>query len=41
VSVFVLDASVALSLIFDDETSSYSEAIADILGESRVVAPFI
>jgi hypothetical protein len=34
VIVFVLDASVALSLIFEDESSSYSEANADILEES-------
>jgi predicted nucleic acid-binding protein len=38
---FVLDASVALSIIFEDEFSSYSDAVADILKRGRAVVPIV
>jgi predicted nucleic acid-binding protein len=36
---FVLDASVALSWFFDDEFSSYSASIAEIMPRSQAVVP--
>ena len=38
---FVLDASVALSWFFDDEFSSYSDSIAEIMPRSQVVVPIV
>ena len=38
---FVLDASVALSLIFEDEFSPYSDAVAEILKRGQAVVPVI
>ena len=38
---FVLDASVALSIIFEDEFSSYSDAVAEVMKRGRAVVPII
>jgi predicted nucleic acid-binding protein len=38
---FVLDASVALSWFFDDEFSSYSASIAEIMPRSQAVVPIV
>jgi predicted nucleic acid-binding protein len=38
---FVLDASVALSIIFEDEFSSYSNDVAEIMSRSRAVVPIV
>jgi predicted nucleic acid-binding protein len=38
---FVLDASVALSWIFDDEFSQYAESIAKVLGSGRAIVPVV
>jgi hypothetical protein len=38
---FVLDASVALSIIFEDEFSPYSDAVAEIMKRGRAVVPII
>lgn len=38
---FVLDASVALSIIFEDEFSSYSDAVAEVLKRSHAVVPMV
>jgi predicted nucleic acid-binding protein len=38
---FVLDASVALSWFFDDEFSSYSASIAEIMPRSQPVVPIV
>jgi predicted nucleic acid-binding protein len=38
---FVIDASVAISLIFEDESSPYSDAVADSLENSQAAAPII
>lgn len=36
---FVLDASVACSWFFKDETNRYAESILDVLGEVTIVVP--
>jgi predicted nucleic acid-binding protein len=41
VTPFVLDASVALSWFFDDEFSSYSASIAEIMPRSQAVVPIV
>jgi len=38
---FVLDASVALSLIFEDEFSPYSDAVAEVLKRGHAVVPLV
>lgn len=38
---FVLDASVALSIIFEDEFSSYSDAVAETMKRGRAVVPIV
>ena len=40
-SPFVLDASVALSIIFEDEFSPYSDAVAEIMKRGRAVVPVV
>ena len=38
---FVLDASVALSLVFEDEISPYSDAVAETLKRGHAVVPVV
>jgi predicted nucleic acid-binding protein len=38
---FVLDASVALSIIFEDEFSPYSDAVTEIMKRGRAVVPIV
>ena len=40
-SDFIIDASVAISLIFEDESSPYSDAVADSLKSGQAVAPVV
>ena len=40
-TAFVLDASATLPLMFEDESSAYSDAVADSLQASQAVAPII
>ena len=39
--VFVLDASVALSMIFEDESSIYADAVAALLKQDLAVVPAV
>jgi predicted nucleic acid-binding protein len=38
---FVLDASVAVAWCFDDETSTYTEGVLDLLTETTAIVPVI
>ena len=38
---FVLDASVALSLIFEDEFSPYSDAMSEVMKRGQAVVPIV
>lgn len=40
-SLFVIDASVALAWFFEDEYSPYAEAIANLLLQGQAIAPII
>ena len=40
-TLFVLDASVALSVIFEDESSPYADAVAAILKREQAVVPAV
>jgi predicted nucleic acid-binding protein len=38
---FVLDASVALSWVFEDEYSSYSQFVAEVMDEGHAIVPVV
>jgi predicted nucleic acid-binding protein len=40
-TLFVLDASVALAIIFEDEISAYADAVAVILKQDQAVVPLV